>query len=127
MAGPGTTRAHARDALLALLALAALVALLARQGALDALADPATALVGIGGAVLIEAAFLRVPALGHLWERPVAYLGGLVALLASAAAAYALVGPALVAAACWGLVVILALLAAVVVTGRNPLAVVLDG
>ncbi|WP_225332929.1 hypothetical protein [Halomicrobium urmianum] len=115
-------RAHARDGLLALFALAALLALLARRSGLGALANPVAVLLGVAGAALIEAAFLRYPELGAAWDRPLVHVGGLVVLLAGAAAAYVVVGLAFVAAACWGLATFLLLLAAVAITGRNPLA-----
>ncbi|WP_226022254.1 hypothetical protein [Halomicrobium salinisoli] len=113
---------HARDDLLALLAVGALLALLARRSGLGALANPAAAVAGVAGAVLIEAAFLRYPELGAAWDRPLVHLGGLGAVLLAGVGAYLLVGSPIVAALCWGLVTFLLLLAAVVVTGRNPLA-----
>lgn len=117
---------HRRDALLAVAAAGALLAGLIQTGRAAALARPVPALVGIGGALAIEVAFLRSPALAAAWERPAVWAGATVAMVLLGGLLLWVGGAAAVAAVCWGLVAYLGLLAAVVGGGRNPLAAALD-
>lgn len=92
-----------RDALLGVGSGAALVAVLTVSGSLDALLDPRTAALGVSVGVVVEAAFVADTPVAAWWERPGIPALSALGLVGSAGAAVAFVGPAAVAAACWGL------------------------
>lgn len=94
---------YQRDAGVALLCGVALVGYLGWTGTLDALWSPPVAAVGVAGALSIEALFVLDTPVASLWERRGARTAGAVALLGGAAGLTTLLGPAVVAAACWGL------------------------
>jgi hypothetical protein len=107
-----------------LLAGGVLVALLA-VGTLvdgDPFLDPRAVVLGVGGALLVEAAFLRYPErLLALWARPVVALAGV-----GAVAGFGLVAlwraPWVLGALTWGLGTYVTLFACVVLGFGNPLA-----
>lgn len=87
---------------------------------------PRAVVLGVGGALLVESAFLRYPErLLALWELPgVAPLAaGAVVALGVAAATTA---PWILAALCWGLGTYFGLLACLLAGFGNPVGVVLD-
>lgn len=111
-----------RDGLLAAGGLVVLLAVAFAVDALGAVLDPLAVVVGVGGAVLLEVAFLRYP--GHLlalWERRGVPRAGLLAVLA-----VGIVGvraaPGVVGVLVWGLTTYLALLGCVLAGLGNPLA-----
>lgn len=113
---------YRRDSLLAAGTLGVLLSALVVEEALASLLDVVPALAGIAGALLVEAAFLRSPAVTELWERPSVQVGSGVAVSAGGLGAYVVVGPAVLATLCWGIVTYFALLGAVLALGENPLA-----
>jgi hypothetical protein len=117
------TRGLLRDGGLALLALAGLRCHLNRTGQTRALRSPVAALVGTGGAVLIEATMLRYPEATRAgWERPETRAGSLVGLWLVGRTLAEQNGALAVAACCWGLVAYLGLLACVLVGRANPVS-----
>jgi hypothetical protein len=113
---------HRRDGVLAVVALGSLLLGVVVTGRAAALARPLAVGVGVVGTLTLEVAFLRIDRLAEAWERPAAWAG---ATLALGGAVLWAGGTLLIAAVCWGLVAYLALLAAVVVAGVNPVAVAL--
>ncbi|MDS0220580.1 hypothetical protein NDI54_04350 [Haloarcula sp. S1AR25-5A] len=92
-----------RDAGVALLCGVALVGYLSLVGALDALWSVAVAAVGVAGALAVEALFVLDTPIASLWDRRGVRTGAAAALLVGAVGLTAFLGPAVVAAACWGL------------------------
>lgn len=83
---------------------------------------PAAVVVGIPGAVALEALFLRYPArLLGVWERPLAVIAG-VASLACLAAIAGWYAPWVLGAIVWGLVTNLVLLGCVLAGIGNPVS-----
>jgi hypothetical protein len=109
---------YRRDATLAAAVLSVLVGLLAWRGRLDALLGPIPAVVGVAGALAIEAAFLTVPTVARAWDRPAIQVAGTLAVLAGALVAFSVAGAAAVAAVCWGLLAYFGLLAVALARGR---------
>ncbi|SDF29158.1 hypothetical protein [Halorientalis regularis] len=112
-----------RDGLLAGGALTALLVVGTLTGDGGLVLDPRAVVVGVGGALAVEAAFLRYPErLLGLWARPAVALAGVGAVaglgvLALWAARW------LLGALIWGLGTYLGLLACVLLGVGNPLAV----
>nr|WP_206042121.1 hypothetical protein [Haloarcula argentinensis] len=102
---------YRRDAGFALLCGLGLVAYLSQTDALDTLWVESAIAVGVVGALGVEALFVLDTPVASLWERRGVRTGSAVALLTCAVVLAALVGPVVVAAACWGLVTYFALLA----------------
>ena len=102
---------YRRDAGFALLCGLGLLAFLGWAGALHTLRSVPAVAVGVTGALGIEALFVRDTPVGSLWERRGVRAGSAFALLAGAVGLTTLVGPIVVAAACWGLATYFALLA----------------
>lgn len=102
---------YRRDAGAALLCGGALLAALSWAGALGTLRVWPVAAVGVAGALGLEAMFLLDTPIESLWERPGVRAGGTVALLGGAAGLATVLGPAVIAAACWGLATYFVLLA----------------
>ena len=118
------TRGLLRDGTLALVALAGLGDLLRRRGETRALRSVPAALLGVVGAVAIEAVMLRSPERTRsLWERPAVQGASVLGALGVGRLLAARDGGFSAAACCWGLVTDLGLLV-VVLTGRaNPVGV----
>jgi len=116
---------HRRDGVLAVVALGSLLLGVGVTGRAAALARPLAVGVGVVGTLTLEVAFLRIDRLAEAWERPAAWAGATLATVALGGAVLWAGGTLLIAAVCWGLVAYLALLAAVVVAGVNPVAVAL--
>ncbi len=112
-----------RDALLAGCVLGGLVAVLAATDAAARLFDPVAAGLGVAGALRVEVAFLRSATVARLWRRPAVQLSGAFVVTAGGALGYALVGPAVVVALCWGIATYFCLLCVVLAVGDNPLAI----
>lgn len=115
---------RSRDGLLALATLVLLVAVARWTGlAVDPL-DPAPAVVGVLGALALEAVLLRHPDRTRaLWGRPAVRAVGVLSVLALAlVAARTGTGPFVLAALGWGLLAYLALLAAVLAGYPNPVS-----
>lgn len=102
---------YRRDAGAALLCGIALIGYLSLIGALDALWSVPVAAVGVAGALAVEVLFVLDTRVGSLWERRGVRTGSAVALLVGTAGLAAVSGPAVVAAACWGLVTYFIILA----------------
>jgi hypothetical protein len=102
---------YRRDAGFALLCGLILVAYLRRAGALDTLWAVSAVAVGVAGALGVEALFVLDTPVASLWERRGVRTGSAVALLACAGGLAILLGPVVVAAACWGLVTYFVILA----------------
>jgi len=117
---------HRRDGLLAVAALATLLAGLTWTGAATALARPVAVAAGVGGAVALELVFLRAPRVAAAWERPAVWATATLSTLLLGAGLLWVGGAVAVAAACWGLVTYLGLLAAVVAGWANPVAALVD-
>lgn len=100
-----------RDLTLAAASGTVLLTLLGFLGAVDALADPRTAALGVGAGVAVEAAFLAGTRVVEWWERPRVAPASAVGLVVGAAAVAAWLGPVVVAAACWGVATYLVVLA----------------
>jgi len=83
------------------------------------LANPLVAVVGVFGAVVVEAMFLADTPVADWWTRPWVRIASAFALLGSALGAALVAGPAVVAAACWGLATYFVFLA-LAVTGYWP-------
>ncbi|SEN39714.1 hypothetical protein SAMN05216388_100314 [Halorientalis persicus] len=110
-----------RDGVLAGGALVALIAAGTLIGG-DPFLDPRAPVVGVGGALAIEAAFLRYPdRLLALWARPAVALVGVGAVAGLGVLALWRV-PWLLGALTWGLMTYLVLLACVLLGVGNPLA-----
>jgi hypothetical protein len=75
-----------------------LLGVLAATDALGELANPLAV-----GAVVVEAAFLAETPVADWWRRPWVRIAGALTLVGGALGAALLVGPTVVAAACWGL------------------------
>ena len=116
---------HRRDALLASVALSALLGGLLATGRAAALGSPAAVLGGVAGALALEVVFLRADRPAAAWDRPVVWGPATVATVGCGAVGLWVGGAVVAAALVWGLVAYLLLLAAVVVGGRNPVAVAL--
>jgi hypothetical protein len=117
------TRGLLRDGALAFLALAGLGELLRRHEEMGALRSLPAALLGLLGAVAIEAAMLRYPDLTRaVWERPEVQAGSLLGLLAGGRALTTRYGTWTAAACWWGLIAYLGLLAFVLAGRENPVA-----
>ncbi|MFC7226780.1 hypothetical protein N0B31_05140 [Salinirubellus salinus] len=117
------TRGLLRDGVLALVALAGLGGFLRRRGETATLRSPGVALVGVVGAVALEAAMLRYPERTRdVWERREVQFGSLLGLLVGGSALARRYGPWTVAACWWGLVAYLGLLACVLAGRENPVA-----
>jgi hypothetical protein len=108
-----------RDAALAACCGALLLALLAVTGGLGELSNPAAMAVGVFGAVAVEAAFLADTPVADWWTRPWARVVSAVVFLGSTLGTALVVGPLVVAAACWGLATYFAFLA-LAVSGYWP-------
>ena len=102
---------YRRDAGFALLCGLGLVAYLRQTGTLGALQSAPAVAVGVAGALGVEALFVLDTPVASLWERRGVRTISAVALLACAGGLAALVGPAVVAAACWGLITYFGILA----------------
>jgi hypothetical protein len=117
------TRGLLRDGLLACLALAGLDGYLRRVGERDSVRSPIAALVGVLGAVVVEAAMLRYPETTRaVWERPAVQAGSLVGVLVGSRALARHCGSWTVAACWWGLLAYLGMLACVLADRENPVA-----
>lgn len=102
---------YRRDAALAGCCGAVLVAVLLVTGGTATLARPGAVLAGVFGALVVEAAFLADTPAAELWARPPVQVGAALALVGGAVGTAAVLGPVVVAVACWGLVTYFALLA----------------
>lgn len=117
------TRGLLRDGALALVALVGLGGVLRRRGEASALHSIPAALLGVVGAVAIEAVMLRYPETTRtVWEHPSVQAGSLLGLLAGGRALARRYGPWTVAACWWGLVAYLGMLACVLAGRENPVA-----
>jgi hypothetical protein len=110
---------HRRDAVLAACSAFVLLGVLSVGDWTWTLADPVAAVVGVVGALAIEALFLAETPAAALWERSYVRTVAIFALLFGAVAAAYLVGPVLVGAAVWGLATYFVLLV-LAVTGVWP-------
>lgn len=108
-----------RDAIAAACCGVLLVGILAVTDAVDELAKPVAAALGVFGAVVVEGAFLADTPVADWWTRPWVRIASALALLGSALGASLVVGPVVVAAACWGLVTYFVFLA-LAVSGYWP-------
>jgi len=108
-----------RDAAVAACCGVVLLGVLAVSDAADALANPVAAAFGVFGAVVVEVAFLADTPVAGWWTRPWVRVASALALLGGALGAALLVGPLVVAAACWGLATYFVFLA-VAVAGYWP-------
>ena len=116
---PATLR---RDGLLAASALVTLIAAGTLIGGVAPFLDPRAIVVGVGGALAIETAFLRYPErLLGLWARPTVALAG-VGAVAGLGLLALWAAPWLLGALTWGLVTYVGLLACVLLGVGNPLA-----
>lgn len=104
---------YRRDAGFALLCGVALVGYLSWVGGTGTLRSAPAAAVGVTGALGIEALFVLDTPVASLWERRGVRAGAAVALLVAVAGLTTVLGPAVVAAACWGLATYFAILAMV--------------
>jgi len=102
---------YRRDAGFALLCGLVLVAYLRRAGALDMLWAESAVAVGVIGALSVEALFVLDTPVASLWERRGVRTASAVALLGVAGGFAVLLGPIVVAAACWGLTTYFGILA----------------
>ncbi|EMA20436.1 MULTISPECIES: hypothetical protein [Haloarcula] len=102
---------YRRDAGFALLCGLVLVAYLRRAGALDTLWAESAVAVGVIGALGVEALFVLDTPVASLWERRGVRTASAVALLGIAGGFAVLLGPIVVAAACWGLTTYFGILA----------------
>jgi hypothetical protein len=117
------TRGLLRDGALALVALAGLGGVLRQRGQASALRSPPTAILGVVGAVAIEAAMLRYPeATRAVWERRSVQAVSLVGLLGFGRALARRYGSWTAAACWWGLVAYLGMLACVLAGRENPVS-----
>jgi hypothetical protein len=122
------TRGLLRDGRLALLALVGLGELLRRRRETGALRSLPTALLGVVGAIAIEAAMLRYPeATRAVWERPAVQAGSLLGLLAGGRTLVRHHGAWTAAACWWGLIAYLGMLACVLAGRNNPVSVLAGG
>jgi hypothetical protein len=80
-----------------------LLGVLAATDAVGELATPLAVALGVSGAVVVEAAFLAETPVADWWRRPWVRIAGALTLVGGALGAALLVGPTVVAAACWGL------------------------
>lgn len=102
---------HRRDAVLAACCAVVLLGVLSVGDWTWALVDPVAVVVGVVGALAVEALFLAETPAVDLWERLSVRAASIFALLFGAVAAAYLVGPVLVGAAVWGLATYFVLLA----------------
>ncbi|WP_227738904.1 hypothetical protein [Halorientalis pallida] len=110
-----------RDGLLASGVLAALLVAGTLTGG-DPFLDPRAPVVGVGGALAVEAAFLRYPErLLALWARPAVALAG-VGAVAGLGVVALWAAPWLLGALTWGLVTYVGLLTCLLLGVGNPLA-----
>lgn len=103
-----------RDAALALFAGAVLLGSLRVVGALSALLQSRAVVVGVGGALFVEALFVAPTPVARWWERPSVQVGATVALVGGSLLVARRSGPWVFAAACWGLLTYFVLLVGVV-------------
>ncbi|MGB9952442.1 hypothetical protein ACOZ4F_08580 [Haloarcula marismortui] len=94
---------YRRDAVFALLCGLVLLAYLRWTAAVETLQSGVAVVVGVAGALGVEALFLLDTPAASLWERRGVRTASAVALLVCAAGLAVLLGPVVVAAACWGL------------------------
>jgi hypothetical protein len=117
------TRGLLRDGALAVVALAGLSGVLRERGETSALRSPRAAVLGVVGAVAIEAAMLRYPEVTRaVWEYRGVQAGSLVGLLACGGVLARRYGAWAAAACWWGLVAYLGMLACVLAGRENPVS-----
>ncbi len=75
------------------------------------LVEPVSVVVGVGGALAVEALFVADTPAAKLWEQPYVRSACVFALLFGAVGVASLAGPVLVGAAVWGLATYFVLLA----------------
>jgi len=100
-----------RDAVLAATIAGALLAVLGVTESLSTLTRPTVAAAGIATALGVEALFVADTPAAELWEHLAVQVGSAVALVGGGGVALLVVGPTVVAAACWGLTTYFGLLA----------------
>jgi len=108
-----------RDAAVAACCGALLLGALAVTDAVDELSNPVAVAVGVLGAAAVEATFLADTPVADWWTRPWVRAASALVLLGGALGAALVVGPVVVAAACWGLATYFVFLA-VAVAGYWP-------
>ncbi|MFY4812953.1 hypothetical protein ACOJIV_09720 [Haloarcula sp. AONF1] len=84
---------------------------LRQTGALGTLRSGSAVAVGVACALGVEALFVFDTPVASLWERRGVRTASAVALIACAVGLAVLVGPVVVAAACWGLITYFGILA----------------
>lgn len=92
-----------RDAGFAVLCGLVFIAYLIRTGEVDTLRTVPVAVVGVVGALTVEALFVFDTPVTAIWTYRGGRAGSAVALIGSAVGLATLLGPPVVAAACWGL------------------------
>ena len=108
-----------RDAVVAACCGVLLLGVLAVTDAVDELANPVAATLGVLGAVVVEGAFLADTPVAGWWTLPWVRVASALALLGGVLGTALVVGPLVVAAACWGLVTYFVFLA-LAVSGYWP-------
>lgn len=108
-----------RDAALATLALLVLLGGLATWDALPELWDVRAVAGGLAAGVAVELAFVALEPAEAVWNRPMVPVASAVGLVAGGVLAGMVLGPVVLAAACWGLVTYFATLV-LAVLGRWP-------
>jgi hypothetical protein len=88
----------------------------------DPFVRPPVVVAGVGGAIAIEAVFLRCPdRMLSVWSSPVVAVASVASVLCLGVAAV-LIAPWVLGAVCWGLATYLVLLVCVLVGVGNPVA-----